>query len=363
MEADAVYRSVRRACCAGLDSVTLRREVAARIAPAVAFDANAFSTCDPDTGLMTHTVADGVPEAMARLYVERLYPDECACLTTDLPRAGVSIFSMLETSRVADAEMRALGQTSQLHVSFTAAGRLWGTWCLLRFAGHSAPGDAERALLRRLTPHVVRGLQTAALVEESRAAAAPPVTDVAAVTSPGVIVLDVHDRPVTRTPLARVWLDDLADVGLRLRDEMPLAVLALIARLRRPRADVPGEARVRTRGRSGRWYVLRASLAEPDAAGDCAAVVVVRPAVPREVAPVLTRLYGLSEREREIAAAVARGESTKEIAAALAISPHTVEEHIERACAKMSVRGRKALVAKLFFDAYAPPALRGRGTS
>jgi hypothetical protein len=29
----------------------------------------------------------------------------------------------------------------------------------------------------------------------------------------------------------------------------------------------------------------------------------------------------------------------------------------------MSVRGRKALVAKLFFDAYAPPALRGRGTS
>jgi DNA-binding CsgD family transcriptional regulator len=100
--------------------------------------------------------------------------------------------------------------------------------------------------------------------------------------------------------------------------------------------------------------VLRASLAEPDAAGERAAVVVVRPAVPREVATLLTRLYGLSAREREVVAAVARGESTKEIAAALGVSPHTVLEHLDRACGKIGARGRKALLAKLFFDGYAP---------
>jgi DNA-binding CsgD family transcriptional regulator len=99
---------------------------------------------------------------------------------------------------------------------------------------------------------------------------------------------------------------------------------------------------------------MRASLAEPDATGECAAVVVVRPAAPREVAAILTRLYALSAREREVVAAIARGESTKAIAAALSVSPHTVAEHVERACRKIGVRGRKALVAKLFVDGYAP---------
>jgi hypothetical protein len=31
-----------------------------------------------------------------------------------------------------------------------------------------------------------------------------------------------------------------------------------------------------------------------------------------------------------------------------------VDEHLERACRKVGVRGRKALVAKLFVDGYAP---------
>lgn len=95
-------------------------------------------------------------------------------------------------------------------------------------------------------------------------------------------------------------------------------------------------------------------LAEPDATGECSTVVVVQPSTPRERAAILTRLYDLSQREREVTAAVARGESTKRIAARLGVSPHTVKEHLDRACAKIGVRGRKALVAKLFFDGYAP---------
>ena len=74
------------------------------------------------------------------------------------------------------------------------------------------------------------------------------------------------------------------------------------------------------------------------------------------MAPILSRLYGLSQREREVAAALARGDSTKRIAARLGISPHTVKEHVERACDKIGVSGRRALVARLYFDAYAPTA-------
>lgn len=117
--------------------------------------------------------------------------------------------------------------------------------------------------------------------------------------------------------------------------------------------DEPTDVVLRARGRSGRWYTIRAMLAEPDATGQCSTVV-VQPSTPRERAAILTRLYDLSQREREVTAAVARGESTKRIAARLGVSPHTVKEHLDRACAKIGVRGRKALVAKLFIDGYAP---------
>ena len=343
---EELLRSVKRVCHAGLDSVSLRRQVAARVVPRLGFDANAFSTCDPDTSLMTHAVAEGVPHPLAQAYAEVLYPDHCARLSMDLPRAGLTVFSMAEHSRVARAELRAHGMNEQLHVSLMSGGRLWGTWCLM--SGLQPRGRCGERLntLRRMVPSLVRGLQTAALVDRGLAA----VNDDDA---PGVLALDARGRPTMRTPLATRWLGELADVGLRMPNALPLAVVALVAQLRCVRADTPAPLRVRARGRSGRWYTIRAFLAEPDATGDAAAVVVIQPAVPREVASVLTTLYDLSVREREIVAAVARGESTKAIAESLGLSPHTVIEHIDRACRKLGVRGRKALIAKLFFDGYA----------
>jgi len=131
------------------------------------------------------------------------------------------------------------------------------------------------------------------------------------------------------------------------------------------RSDTPDTMHVRARGVSGRWFSIRASLAEPDATGECAAIVLIQPAVPREVASVLTSRYDLSRREREVVAAVTRGETTKAIAESLGVSPHTVIEHIERACRKIGVRGRKALIAKLFFDGSAPVLAKqpGHGTT
>lgn len=72
-----------------------------------------------------------------------------------------------------------------------------------------------------------------------------------------------------------------------------------------------------------------------------------------EVAPILARLYGLSPREREVLALVAHSESTRAIAARLRLSSYTVQDHLDHAFDKVGVRGRRALLAKLFFDGYA----------
>ncbi|MBI4500475.1 MAG: helix-turn-helix transcriptional regulator [Gemmatimonadetes bacterium] len=72
-----------------------------------------------------------------------------------------------------------------------------------------------------------------------------------------------------------------------------------------------------------------------------------------DVAPVLALLYGLSPREREVLMLVARGCSTKEISGCLGISPYTVQDHLDHAFDKVGVRGRRALLARLFFDGLA----------
>ncbi len=52
------------------------------------------------------------------------------------------------------------------------------------------------------------------------------------------------------------------------------------------------------------------------------------------------RSLGISKREREVLEALARGQSNKEIARTLGISPNTVKTHIANLYAKLEVTGR-----------------------
>jgi DNA-binding NarL/FixJ family response regulator len=58
-------------------------------------------------------------------------------------------------------------------------------------------------------------------------------------------------------------------------------------------------------------------------------------------------LDGLTPREREVTERAARGESNKEIAAALVLSVRTVESYLQSAFGKLGVRGRAELAELL----------------
>ena len=64
--------------------------------------------------------------------------------------------------------------------------------------------------------------------------------------------------------------------------------------------------------------------------------------------------YQLTERERDLTGLVLQGYSTREIAAHLVISPHTVQQHLKNVFAKTGVNSRRDLVGKLFFAHYEP---------
>jgi DNA-binding CsgD family transcriptional regulator len=110
---------------------------------------------------------------------------------------------------------------------------------------------------------------------------------------------------------------------------------------------------VRVATPDGRWLVLHAAVLDDGAAGPRRTAVVIEPAEPAEIAPLIMRAYQLTGRERAVTALVCQGMSTSQIAERLAISPHTVRDHVKAIFAKTAVRSRGELMAQLFTDHYA----------
>jgi DNA-binding CsgD family transcriptional regulator len=87
-------------------------------------------------------------------------------------------------------------------------------------------------------------------------------------------------------------------------------------------------------------------------------VVVIEPASPTEIAPIIVEAFALSERERQITRLIARGVSTSDIAAELHLSAHTVRDHVKAIFHKVDVGSRGELVAKVYAEYYEPVHLQ-----
>lgn len=343
-------RSVARACAAGLDSVTLRREIARRTARLIPAEAYCFSTLDPDTGLVTNAMGEGAPPDLVRSFFGSLYPNGEAERVIDLARSGRLVTTYADHEL--QSAFRTAGIQGEIRATFALGDQPWGLWCSMRARGARPFGARELAFLRRIAPHVARALRAAALRQAASRARPEDDAPDAATAAPGVVVVDARARVIQQTVTAAAQLADLADFGPS-AVELPSAVLGVIGRHFAEERGATWDGELRVRGRSGRWYTLHAELTEPDVTGRSSCVLVITPVGRAEIAPLLARLYGLSPREREVTALVARGYASKEIARRLRISPYTVQDHLDHAAEKVGVRGRRALLAKLYFDGYA----------
>jgi DNA-binding CsgD family transcriptional regulator len=349
------YEAVRRACNAPLDTLQLREELAARVRPALPSDAGALATSDPELGLLSHAIYWNYPAAALAHYLAEVYPSEGAVKFIDLGLGGT--FASTKAGPVEADWMAAHGFGSKLSFSFADRGMIWGAGCLVR--GRESPqfSEEDEAFVRLLAPEIAAGLRRAALLEVARDADTGDVADDSA--APGVALYELRGRLLLRDARVADYLADMGDPPSEPNGApvLPQVIAAALTHLRL-RLQSGGAAPVsangagiRARGKSGRWYTVHASAAEAvDAVQAGQALVVVAPMGGGERGGVLARLYGLTPREREIIVRIARGESGKQIAAAVGLSAHTVQAHINNACVKVGARGRKELLAKLFFD-------------
>jgi len=134
--------------------------------------------------------------------------------------------------------------------------------------------------------------------------------------------------------------------------EVELARLARgLRRLGYPRRSdrralpAPGEHAVAT---SRRRYVFRGAILPPGAYGpDEAFVITVDPEVGGPSPRALQERFGLTAREAEVTLLLARGLSNADIAEKLFIAPGTVKRHTENVLAKLEVRSRAAVAARI----------------
>jgi DNA-binding CsgD family transcriptional regulator len=82
--------------------------------------------------------------------------------------------------------------------------------------------------------------------------------------------------------------------------------------------------------------------------------VIIQPATPSAVAPLIALADGLSERESQVTRLCMQGLSTRQLARALASSPHTVQDHLKSIFAKTGVRSRSELVGQILLEHYVP---------
>jgi DNA-binding CsgD family transcriptional regulator len=151
------------------------------------------------------------------------------------------------------------------------------------------------------------------------------------------------------------WLAALPDGDWEARGRLPPSVLAVAGRALRTAEgeSEPGEvALARVLSDDGRWIVLHgASLV---AAGPRRVAVIVEPAHPARITPLLMSAYGLTEREQDLTRLVLCGDSTMQIADRLSVSPHTVQQHLKSVFEKTGVRSRRELVGVIFLAHYEP---------
>jgi DNA-binding CsgD family transcriptional regulator len=246
--------------------------------------------------------------------------------------------------------MRPRGYHFDLRCAYAVRGEHWGGITLLRERGRPDFSDGEVALLRRLAPHLGAGQRAATL-------RALDAADTPSSEASGVLILDARGRVVQHTLAAERWLGELGELGTDWREgrDLPDPVWLAVAALRR--ALQPQTERDRTRvpcvqarTRGGRWLEVQASRGEARDGRVGDVVVILAPVGPRELTWLRTAAYELSAREQEVVDLVVRGASTRQIAARLCIAEYTVQDHLKHVFDKVGVRGRRALVKRLYLD-------------
>lgn len=347
------------------EAVDVFAAASTRLRRLLPFDAAAWMTTDPATGLPTApTRLDDLGEPRPDLCTSqwrREFLVDDVVLYRDLARAErpagalrAAVRDPRQSARYREF-LHPLGFDDELRAVLRVGASPWGVFSLLRRRGEAPFSQDETALVASLSAPLGEALR-------ARVRPAESLRGLLRHDPPGFLLFDRRGALTSANEQARAWLAELpherclpSDLGVG----VPMWMMATVFRAAAvSRGQGDGTARARVRSRRGPWLVCHASCLG-DADGSIGSVaVVIEPAKAAEIAPIIVEAYGLSEREQQITRLIARGSSTAEMADELFLSGHTVRDYVKAVFHKVGVTSRGELVAKLFADHYEPVHLQ-----
>jgi DNA-binding CsgD family transcriptional regulator len=351
MDRERVRRARGEVCHlagSGVDWVRLSVAMSEVVARLVPFDRSCWHTVDPGTVLITGSVTRNV-RCSGSWLAEYEYVVEDVNKWWFLARSGrragaTSLATHGDLSRSArHRSHEAYGIGDELRASFVADGTYWGAAGFLRDSDRPWFTEEDVAAVSALCDGIADALRRA-LVTAVVAEVVP------ADHGPGVIVFDEHGAAESVSPAAERWIGELVELPAPAVPSESKVVQGVAARARilsRPGAP-PLAARARVRTRTGTWLVVHGTPLS--GATDGRTAVIIQPAGPYEVAPLIALSHGLTEREAQITRLCVEGLPTRAMAAQLHMSPYTVQDHLKSIFEKTGVRSRNELVGQIFLQ-------------
>jgi DNA-binding CsgD family transcriptional regulator len=327
-------------------------EAAARLKRAVPFDGACWHTLDPGSDLITQHRLQDLPDKFPIL-ADNEYALEDVNKFAQLASAGRKAATLSAATggrperspRYRDL-LTPAGLGPELRSAFVADGTTWGALVLVRRAGEPEFEQRDIDLLHDASALFAHAVRRGLVAEACEPMDALP-------DAPGVVELDASGHSIRTSSSAEPLLAELSastvEAGVR-----SAPIQAVASATRAAIADAGGAALPSSTVKTpaGTWLVLHGGLLGTARSKQVA--VFIQRAHPTLVAPLLLKAYALTPREQEVTQLTLRGATAVQAARRLAISPHTVNDHLKSIFDKTGARTRGGLSATLFFGEHLP---------
>jgi DNA-binding CsgD family transcriptional regulator len=314
------------------DSRSYRAEVLAGLRDVLGFDWYAWVGTDPGTTVGVDPLAS-VPDLAELPRIVRLRYRTAVNRWTSLDGAA-ALGDRREDSLVWREALRDHGVADVASVVLRDP---YGTWGFVELWSSRRYDADDLGLLAEVAPRltvVQRGQQALLFDEVTPAPAASP--------GAAVLLLDDELSVVGQTSASGALLEVLLPRADGFAPVPACAYNVAAQLLAREAAVDDHEAMARVHLAHGVWLTLRASRVSP---GDTIAVAIER-STAAERMDVFSRSHGLSAREQELLVHLGQGLDTRQVGAAMFLSPHTVQDHLKAIFAKTGTRSRRLLLAR-----------------
>lgn len=336
--ARSARRDIAALATSGLGVEALHTAAIELVAAVVASELTCWAAIDPSTLVISSMTGgrDRIPPEYEPLLAQTEYAGDVPNSFAELARRAQDVARLSDRPhrevvghRRLNEVWRPLGLDHEVRTTFVVDGDCWGAAGFVRAGADFS--DRELEFLAAVAP--VIGAAT-------RVAVRTHAHGYRGGAGPSIVVTGPSGEPRAVTAAARTWQDELDQIA-----PGRFAVL-LQAVVTGTRAAESGTFQARIQTASGGWVLLQGSrLISDDDQSEV--VVTIEPASGQHLVGMLLAAYGLTTREREICLEVISGHTTTEIADRLSISPHTIQDHLKAAFAKVGVRSRGELVATL----------------